>query len=77
MLNLIYTLKACMLFIYTRLTLQLKYQIFVKALAFYVACGYVGTQLAFFFACRPFEGYWAMPPPSRECSPTDCSRKRR
>jgi len=66
MLNLIYTLKLCMLIIYTRLTVQLKHQIFVKALAVYVAVGYVGTQLAFFLTCRPFKGYWAMPPPDRE-----------
>lgn len=67
MLNLIYTLKACMLCIYNRLTTQLRVQRFVKALSIYVACGYVGTQFAFFFACRPFKGYWAMPPPSRQC----------
>ena len=71
MLNVIYTLKVCMLFIYTRLTIQLKYQFFVKILAVYVACGYVGTQLAFFLACRPFQGYWAMPPPS--CKYERCS----
>ncbi|KAL1305069.1 hypothetical protein AAFC00_002006 [Neodothiora populina] len=68
MLNMIYTLKVCMLFIYTRLTLQLKHQLFVKALAVYVAAGYVGTQLAFFLACRPFTGYWAMPPPNPQCT---------
>ncbi|GAB7349123.1 hypothetical protein MBLNU459_g8069t1 [Dothideomycetes sp. NU459] len=68
MLNVIYTLKVCMLFIYSRLTMQLKHQIFVKALACYVACGYVASQLAFFFACRPFSGYWAVPPPDPQCT---------
>lgn len=68
MLNTIYTLKACMIFIYTRLTVQLRHQAYVRAIALYVACGYVGTQLAFFLSCRPFKGYWAMPPPSPQCT---------
>lgn len=53
---------------YSRLTLGLKEQIAVKILAIYVACGWVGTELAFFFACRPFAGYWAMPPPNPQCT---------
>jgi hypothetical protein len=68
MLNTIYFIKACMLFMYTRLTMGLRQQKLVKAIAVYVACGWVGTELAFFFACRPFNGYWAVPPPNPQCT---------
>lgn len=68
MLNTIYFLKACMLIMYTRLTMGLRQQKMVKAIAVYVGCGWVGTELAFFFACRPFKGYWAVPPPNPQCT---------
>lgn len=68
MLNVIYTLKACMLIMYTRLTLGLTAQKWVRVLAVYVFVGWAGTEVAFFTACRPFEGYWAMPPPSPQCA---------
>jgi hypothetical protein len=68
MLNTIYSIKACMLFMYLRLTMGLRQQKVVKGIAIYVACGWVGTELAFFFACRPFSGYWAVPPPDPQCT---------
>jgi hypothetical protein len=68
MLNTIYLVKTCMLIMYTRLTMGLRQQKMVKAIAVYVACGWVGTELAFFFACRPFNGYWAVPPPNPQCT---------
>ena len=68
MLNTIYFIKACMLFMYTRLTMGLRQQRMVRAIAIYVACGWVGTELAFFLACRPFHGYWAVPPPDPQCT---------
>jgi hypothetical protein len=68
MLNTIYFNKACMLFMYRRLTMGLRQQTMVKAIAIYVACGWVGTELAFFFSCRPFKGYWAVPPPDPQCT---------
>jgi hypothetical protein len=68
MLNTIYSIKACMLFMYLRLTMGLRQQKVVKGIAIYVACGWVGTELAFFFACRPFNGYWAVPPPDPQCT---------
>ena len=68
MLNVIYTIKACMLFMYSRLTIALRQRTFIKYIAIYVACGWVGTELAFFFACRPFNGYWAVPPPNPQCT---------
>ena len=68
MLNVIYTIKTCMLIMYTRLTLGLATQKMVMYLAVYVAIGWVSTEIAFFTACRPFNGYWAMPPPNPQCT---------
>ena len=68
MLNTIYFTKACMLIMYRRLTMGLRQQKLVNAIAIYVALGWVGTELAFFFACRPFNGYWAVPPPNPQCT---------
>jgi hypothetical protein len=67
-LNVIYTIKACMLFMYTRLTLGLQIQRMVFYLAIYVSIGWCATEIAFFTACRPFVGYWAMPPPNPQCT---------
>jgi hypothetical protein len=68
MLNVIYVLKGCILVMYSRLTLGLREERAVKAVAVYVVIGWTATELAFFLACRPFYGYWAMPPPSPQCS---------
>lgn len=68
MLNVIYCMKACMLIMYTRLTLGLQAQRLVFYLSIYVFIGWIGTQIAFFAACRPFYGYWTMPPPSSQCA---------
>jgi hypothetical protein len=66
--NTSYTTKACMLIVYRRLTSGLKQRAVVIYLALYVACCWLATELAFFIACRPFYGYWAVPPPNREFS---------
>ncbi|KAI9769629.1 MAG: hypothetical protein M1840_003866 [Geoglossum simile] len=68
MLNVVYTIKVCMLIMYTRLTMGLKQQLAVKFLSVFVACGWLASELAFFFACRPFSGYWAVPPPDPQCT---------
>ncbi|KAH8647156.1 hypothetical protein BX600DRAFT_369906, partial [Xylariales sp. PMI_506] len=68
MLNVIYCIKVCMLILYTRLTLGLQQQKFLRYLAIYVACGWLASEIAFFTACRPFEGYWGMPPPDPQCT---------
>ncbi|KAF6829819.1 ubid family decarboxylase [Colletotrichum musicola] len=68
MLNLIYVLKACVLILYTRLTLGLSARRFVRWLAVYVAVGWTATQITMFAACRPFSGYWALPPPDPQCA---------
>ncbi|KAF4628007.1 hypothetical protein G7Y89_g10145 [Cudoniella acicularis] len=59
---------SCVLLIYTRLTLGLAIQRMVFYLAIYVAVGWVATEIAFFTACSPFPGYWAMPPPDPQCT---------
>lgn len=68
MLNMIYTIKACMLFMYVRLTAGLRQQKWVKILAVYVGLGWLGSQLAFFFACRPFHDYYAANPADDQCT---------
>src|ERR1700761_2463877 len=68
MLNVIYTLKTCLLIMYGRLTNGTKLKRAVKCLACYVAVGWVATEITFFTACRPFKGYWAVPPPNPQCT---------
>ncbi|KAK3936785.1 hypothetical protein QBC46DRAFT_357189 [Diplogelasinospora grovesii] len=69
MLMVIYVLKACVLILYTRLTLGLHAQRWVRYIAYYVVCGFVGTEIAFFTACRPsFQSYWSMPPTDDQCA---------
>ncbi|KAI9746072.1 MAG: hypothetical protein M1818_000753 [Claussenomyces sp. TS43310] len=68
MLNLIYVIKACLLLLYGRLTLGLKERLYVKWLAVYVVCGWVGSQMAFFIPCRPFKENYAVPPPTLQCA---------
>jgi hypothetical protein len=68
MLNLIYILKACLLLFYARLTAGTSFLRLTRYLAIYVAVGYVATQIGFFVFCRPFWGYWAVPPPDAQCT---------
>jgi hypothetical protein len=37
----------------------------VYGVAIYVGAGFIACEFAFFFACRPFTGYWAVPPSNR------------
>jgi hypothetical protein len=69
MLCTIWSIKTCMLIFYSRLTDGLHARRAVKGLAYYVAAGFVACELTFFFACRPFRGYWAVPPPNRTLFP--------
>ncbi|KAF4842011.1 hypothetical protein CGCSCA4_v009165 [Colletotrichum siamense] len=68
MLNLIYVLKACVLILYTRLTLNLSTRRFVRWLALYVVIGWTATQITMFSACHPFTDYWAVPPSNPQCA---------
>ncbi|KAL8814589.1 MAG: hypothetical protein Q9223_006197 [Gallowayella weberi] len=39
----------------------------VNAVALYVIIGFIGVQIALFTNCRPFYGYWSVPPSSEQC----------
>ncbi|KAJ5701998.1 hypothetical protein N7488_009546 [Penicillium malachiteum] len=64
----IYSLKACMLMVYFRLTSNLKQHRLVKICAAYTFLGWLATELTLFLNCRPLTGYWTLPPPHRECA---------
>lgn len=49
----------------------LKQRKLITLLFIWVACGFVGTELCLFLACRPFAQYWAVPPADRGF-PTRC-----
>lgn len=68
MLNVIWTLKGCMLFMFSRMITGTTYSKWIKFVAGWVVVGYVAVQIAFFTACRPFNGYWAVPPPNPQCT---------
>ncbi|KAF4552855.1 Hypothetical protein D9617_8g048670 [Elsinoe fawcettii] len=68
MLNVIWTLKACMLIMYSRLTFAAKNHLFVRILSVYTAIGWVACQLTLFLECRPFNTYWQIAPsPNLDC----------
>lgn len=68
MLNVIWTLKACMLFMFARISATTSYRRWIQYLAIYVFLGWFAIQIVFFTACRPFKGYWGMPPPDSQCT---------
>lgn len=68
MLNVIWTLKACMLFMFARMTTGTSHIKWIRAVAAYVTIGYIAAQIAFFTACTPFNGYWAVPVSNPQCT---------
>ncbi|PSK56724.1 Non-canonical poly(A) RNA polymerase PAPD5 [Elsinoe australis] len=68
MLCVIYSLKACVLLFYKRLTQGLNKQKMVKYVSIACVVGWISTEIAFFTTCRPFYGYWAVPPPNPQCT---------
>jgi membrane-bound acyltransferase YfiQ involved in biofilm formation len=68
MLNVIWVLKACMLFMLARMTNGTTHTKWIRFVAAYVLVGWIAVQIAFFTACRPFNGYWAVPPPNPQCT---------
>ncbi|KAG9188310.1 hypothetical protein G6011_02233 [Alternaria panax] len=68
MLNVIWSLKACMLFMYARMLTGTTNMKWIKAAALWVLVGWLSVEIAFFGACRPFVGYWAVPPPNPQCT---------
>ncbi|KAF9890556.1 hypothetical protein FE257_005687 [Aspergillus nanangensis] len=67
--TLIWSLKACMLFFYNRLTLGLFQQKLVKLNAVLCACTYVAVIFTIFLHCRPLHMNWQVyPDPGLNCS---------
>ncbi|KAJ5682865.1 hypothetical protein N7462_006030 [Penicillium macrosclerotiorum] len=64
----VWSLKACMLVIYSRITEGLRQQKWIKIIAVYVALGFVATELSLFLICRPLTSYWAVPTDNYQCS---------
>ncbi|KAL4789398.1 hypothetical protein BDV19DRAFT_374187 [Aspergillus venezuelensis] len=67
--TLIWSLKACMLFFYNRLTLGLTQQKLVKFNMVLCACTYVAVIFTIFLHCRPIERHFQVyPDPGLNCS---------
>ncbi|KAF1999815.1 hypothetical protein P154DRAFT_523118 [Amniculicola lignicola CBS 123094] len=60
----LWSCKACLLILYSRLTMTLKHNLLVKIVAGYTVVGYVVTVVLWFFWCRPFHFYWKVPSPA-------------
>jgi hypothetical protein len=57
-----------MLFMLARMISGTTHAKWIRLVAAWVATGYICVQIAFFTACRPFKGYWGMPPPNPQCT---------
>ncbi|KHN96598.1 uncharacterized protein MAM_05541 [Metarhizium album ARSEF 1941] len=67
--SLIWTLKACMLFLYGRLTLDLKQRQLVKTTAVVCAAAYVATIAVVWLHCTPIRKKWQIHPyPGDACA---------
>ncbi|KAF3769354.1 hypothetical protein M406DRAFT_249523 [Cryphonectria parasitica EP155] len=65
----IWSVKACLLVMYHRLTTSLSHNMVVKLVAAYVAVGFIVMEVLFFGVwCRPFWHYWQVPNDSLECT---------
>ncbi|KAK7924085.1 hypothetical protein PG985_006139 [Apiospora marii] len=65
----IWLMKACLLIMYSRLTMSLKQNLAVKIVAVYAGLGFVIMEILYFGVwCRPFNQYWAVPPDNTQCS---------
>ncbi|KAJ1325871.1 hypothetical protein MN608_09070 [Microdochium nivale] len=65
----IWLVKACLLLMYSRLTMNLKQRVAVKAVAIYAVVGFVVMEILYLGVwCRPFNQYWAVPPDNIQCS---------
>ncbi|RYP37414.1 hypothetical protein DL768_010869 [Monosporascus sp. mg162] len=59
----IWSVKACLLIMYGRLTISLTQKVAVKAVAAYVALSFVVMEVLYLGVwCTPFSDYWAVPP---------------
>lgn len=61
--------KSCMLILYYRMTNGLRINLYVRALAVYVAVGLIVILITYYGVyCRPFSQYWAMPVQNMQCA---------
>ncbi|KAJ6031759.1 hypothetical protein N7540_002491 [Penicillium herquei] len=63
----VWSLKACMLVIYARITEGLRQRKWINYISAYVALGFVVTELSLFLICRPLSNYWAVPTSDYQC----------
>ncbi|KAJ5704167.1 hypothetical protein N7493_011305 [Penicillium malachiteum] len=63
----VWSLKACMLVIYARITEGLRQRKWINYIAVYVALGFIATELSLFLICRPLNNYWAVPTSNYQC----------
>ncbi|CAI6340137.1 unnamed protein product [Periconia digitata] len=64
----IWSLKGCLLILYSRMTMSLRHSIMVKVVAGYTVGSFVVMEILWFIWCRPFSDYWKVPAPSLNCS---------
>jgi hypothetical protein len=65
----IWTVKACILALYCRITVAYKENLAIKALAVYVGVGFVVMEILYLGVwCRPFNEYWAVPSSNTQCT---------
>lgn len=57
-----------MLLMLARMTSGTTHVKWIKIVAVYVVVGWVAVQIAFFTACTPFSGYWAVPVSNPQCT---------
>ncbi|KAK5064594.1 hypothetical protein LTR84_000427 [Exophiala bonariae] len=68
MLLTIWSMKAAMLILYTRITDGLRARKLLNGVMIWVVLAFIGDELALFLICRPLSQYWAVPPTNAQCS---------
>ncbi|KEF61489.1 uncharacterized protein A1O9_03056 [Exophiala aquamarina CBS 119918] len=68
MLLTIWSMKAAMLILYTRVTDGLRARKLLNGVMVWVVLAFIGDELALFLICRPLSQYWAVPPVNPQCS---------
>lgn len=64
----IWSVKGCLLILYSRLTMSLPHARFVKFVAWYVVISFIVMEILWFIWCRPFHFYWKVPAPNLNCA---------
>ncbi|KAJ4296797.1 hypothetical protein N0V90_006845 [Kalmusia sp. IMI 367209] len=64
----IWSVKGCLLILYSRLTMSLRHNKIVKFVTWYVIASFIIMEALWFVWCRPFHNYWKVPSPELNCS---------